>query len=91
MNNRNDNFFNENSFTYDTSKISNEKMTEIVNYIKKRIDIYKSQKNIQPQTQVYATQPYSPADEIKKYKELLDLDIITKEEFELKKKQLLNL
>lgn len=33
----------------------------------------------------------SPADELKKYKELLDLDIITQEEFDTKKKQLLNL
>ena len=33
----------------------------------------------------------SAADEIKKYKELLDLGIITQEEFDQKKKQLLNL
>ena len=33
----------------------------------------------------------SPADEIKKYKELLDMGAITPEEFEKKKKQLLNL
>lgn len=33
----------------------------------------------------------SPADEIKKYKELLDMGAITSEEFEKKKKQLLNL
>ena len=33
----------------------------------------------------------SPADEIKKYKELLDLGIITQEEFDAKKKQLLGL
>ena len=33
----------------------------------------------------------SNADELKKYKELLDCDIITQEEFEAKKKQLLNL
>lgn len=34
---------------------------------------------------------FSPADELKKYKELLDKDIITQEEFEAKKKELLNL
>ncbi len=37
------------------------------------------------------TQEISSADEIKKYKELLDSGIITQEEFELKKKQLLGL
>ena len=34
---------------------------------------------------------YSPADEIKKYKELLDMGVISQEEFEAKKKQLLDL
>ncbi len=33
----------------------------------------------------------SPADELKKYKELLDMSIITQEEFDAKKKQLLGL
>jgi predicted Zn-dependent peptidase len=33
----------------------------------------------------------SPADEIRKYKELLDDGVITQEEFEQKKKQLLGL
>lgn len=33
----------------------------------------------------------SPADEIKKYKELLDMDIITQDEFDAKKRQLLDL
>ena len=35
--------------------------------------------------------PKSEADELKKYKELLDSDIITQEEFDAKKKQLLGL
>ena len=34
---------------------------------------------------------FSPADEIKKFKELLDAGIITKEEFEIKKKELLGI
>ena len=34
---------------------------------------------------------YSSADEIKKFKELLDMGAITQEEFDLKKKELLNL
>ena len=33
----------------------------------------------------------SPADELKKYKELLDIGAITNEEYEQKKKELLNL
>jgi hypothetical protein len=33
----------------------------------------------------------SPIDDIKKYKELLDIGIITQEEFDAKKKQLLGL
>ena len=33
----------------------------------------------------------SPVEEIKEYKELLDMGIISKEEFEKKKKELLNL
>jgi len=35
--------------------------------------------------------PMDPYEELKKLKELLDLDIVTKEEFEAKKKQLLDL
>ena len=87
MNSRNSNFFGENSFTFDTSKISNEKMEEIANYVKKRIDEIKSQGDA-PVTVVQAS---SPADELKKMKELLDLGIITQEEFDAKKKQLLGL
>lgn len=37
------------------------------------------------------TAPQSNADELKKYKDLLDGGIITQEEFEIKKKQLLNI
>lgn len=33
----------------------------------------------------------SPADELKKFKELLDMGALTQEEFDIKKKQLLNL
>lgn len=35
MNNKNSNFFNENTFTWDTTKQSNEKMEEAANYCKK--------------------------------------------------------
>ena len=44
-----------------------------------------------PEKTVDAAPVFSPADEIKKYKELLDMGAITQEEFEAKKKQLLNL
>jgi len=44
-----------------------------------------------PEKAVDAASAFSPADEIKKYKELLDMGAITQEEFEAKKKQLLNL
>ena len=43
------------------------------------------------QEQKHKKNSLSPADEIKKYKELLDMGAITPEEFEKKKKQLLNL
>ena len=42
MNNRNNNFFAENSFTFDTTVISNEKMEEIANYVRRRIDEIKT-------------------------------------------------
>ena len=37
------------------------------------------------------TNSLSSADELKKFKELLDMGVITQEEFDAKKKQLLNL
>lgn len=45
----------------------------------------------QTQKQTPATQSGSNADELKKYKELLDSGIITQDEFDAKKKQLLGL
>lgn len=82
MNNKNSNFFNENSFTFDVSKVSNEKMEEVANYIKKQVEAYKNFGNMQVNN-------FSAADEIKKYKELLDMGVITQEEFERKKVELL--
>ena len=40
---------------------------------------------------LYTTEQMSNADELKKFKELLDSGIITQEEFDTKKKQLLGL
>ena len=87
MNNHGSNFFGENSFTFDITVISNEKMEEVANYIRKRIDEIKTAGD-RPATIVSAI---SPAEELKKMKELLDLEIITQEEFDAKKKQLLGL
>lgn len=84
MNNKNSNFFGENSFTFDTTKVSNEKMEEVANYVKKRIDEIKTMDNVP--TIVQAT---SAADELKKFKDLLDMGIISQEEFDAKKTQLL--
>ena len=55
-------------------------------YIKERIAFYKKQKN----TPLVVAE-VSSADELKKFKELLDQGIITQEEFDAKKKQLLDL
>lgn len=85
MNNRSNNFYNENTFTWDESKQSNEKMEEVYNYCKKQIDDYKS--GIHNQTVAAA----SPADELKKFKELLDMGVVSQEEFDAKKKQILGL
>lgn len=85
MNNRSDNFFNENSFTFDTTTVTNEQMEEISNYVKKQVEQYK--RGGAPVVQ----QTLSSADELKKFKELLDAGVITQEEFDEKKKQLLNL
>ena len=79
------NFFNENSFTFDTTVQSNEKMNEVADYVRGKVE---EAKNGGGQTVVKEA---SAADEIKKFKELLDMGIITQEEFNAKKKQLLGL
>lgn len=87
MNNRGSNFFSENSFTYTPSRVSNEKMQEIANFIKKRIDEIKTQGDVVQNV----VSSISPADELKKFKELLEAGTITQEEFDAKKKQLLGI
>ncbi len=85
MNRRASNFFNENSFTFDLTTTTNEHMKEVRDYIQGQIRAIKSG--------IYSTQTSAPsaADELKKYKELLDMGAITQEEFDVKKKQLLGL
>ena len=85
MNMKQSNFFNENSFTFDTSIQSNDKMNEVADYIRSKIE---ETKNSTSQTVIHKV---SAADEIKQFKELLDMGIISQEEFDAKKKQLLGL
>ena len=84
MNNRGNNFFNENTFTWDKPQQSNDKMEEVANYVKERVEYYK-------QARVSPAAVATPADELKKFKELLDMGVITQDEFDTKKKQLLGL
>lgn len=85
MNMKQSNFFNENSFTFDTSVQSNEKMREVADYVRGRVNTIKKGATQKQESQI------SLADEIKKFKELLDMGAITQEEFDAKKKQLLGL
>lgn len=80
MNNEKSNFFNENTFTFDESTTSNKKMIEIEEYIDKQLEKIKS-------TQRFS----SNADEIRRFKALLDENIISQEEFDSIKKSLLDL
>ena len=86
MNNNQSNFFNENSFTFDPSAISNDRMRDVAAYIRERISEAKKAKNAPS-----VVQQISAADELKKFKELLDMGILTQEEFDAKKKQLLGM
>lgn len=90
MNNKRSDFFNENSFTFEKTQIPNHVMEEVTSYIKSRIEEYKTAKSA-PATTTIIQNTFSPADEIKKYKELLDIGAITQEEFDAKKKEFLGL
>jgi hypothetical protein len=86
MNNLNSNFFNENSFTFDSTTVSSEVMTDIVDYVKNKVEAYHGNSNGNTTTLI---QQKSVAEELKEFKELLDLGIITVDEFEVRKKRLL--
>lgn len=73
----------ENSILYDTPRT--EDARKIVMYLEKRKKELKKPVTAAPITQT------SSADELKKYKELLDTGVISQEEFDLKKKELLKL
>lgn len=84
--NRSVDAFNENSFAFTKSTVSNERMEDIFEFVKKQVEKNKSSVSA-PTIQHSITS----ADEIVKYKELLDLGVITQEEFDAKKKQLLGI
>ena len=82
---KNDNSYaSENSITF--GKAHTPLMREIYTFIDKRIHDSKHSVSAAPQPQTV-----SAADELKKYKELLDMGVITQEEFDAKKKQVLGL
>ena len=72
----------ENSISF--AKGDLEKMEQIYNYIDGRIREIKTKGNSAPSA-------VSSADELKKFKELLDMGVITQEEFDEKKKQILGI
>ena len=75
----------ENTVTFNLNpKVSNENAEEIKNYIEE----FNSNRN--NQTQVIQNIK-SPVEQVKELKELLDMGAISEEEFEKKKKELLNL
>ena len=81
-----DNFISENSFAFMLAKVSNEEISKAVSFIKQKIRVAKV-----PQQQNIVMNPISEADEIEKFKNLLDKGVITQEEFEAKKKQIFGL
>lgn len=84
VNNRSNKYYGENTFTWDLLVQTNSKMLEVANYVRSRIDFYHP-------TQKTPADPagVSGPDELKKYKELLDMGAITQEEFDRKKRQIL--
>lgn len=96
MNNKSSNFFHENSFTFESALSAdangltmNEKMEVVADFIKKRIEEIKLGKNTASAAPALSTA--SIVEELKSLKELVDLGILTQEEFDAKKKQLLGL
>ena len=82
------NYYSENSFVWNIGKkseVTNEQMEKVRDFIQEKIRLSKN-----PQI-ITSTPAPSTADELKKFKELLDMGIITQEEFDAKKKQLLGL
>ncbi|WP_270507532.1 PH domain-containing protein [Paraclostridium sordellii] len=68
--------------------ISNVTVSFFSNAVNKEIEIYKKSKNV---TTTQVIKEASPADELIKYKQLLDMGALTEEEFDIKKKEILGL
>lgn len=68
-----------------SGKKNNEEAEIIVSFIRKQVE------EIKNAPAGGGVQQISTADELKKYKELLDIGVLTQEEFDVKKKQLLGL
>lgn len=79
-----DNYNSENSFVIMKGKTDIAKCEEAYKYIKERIAYYKNLKHAPVQNTICA------ADEILKFKQLLDAGIITQEEFDKKKIEILS-
>ena len=73
----------ENSFAYQKRKIDNDTMNKAIDFIRNKIKEAKKPAG--------TTAALSPADELKKFKDLMDGGIISQDEFNEKKKQLLGL
>lgn len=86
-NNKGSNFFAENSFTFDTTVISNERMIEVADYVKSRVDAVKKGGTAPIVTN---SNNISVADELLKLKQLLDMGVLSQEEFDEQKNKLLN-
>ena len=76
------NFNSENSVTFSHVKVPNEYAKKVVDFVEKKI--------IDSKSPVSITQTMSSADELLKYKNLLDAGVISQEEFDKKKNELLN-
>lgn len=79
------NYESENSFTFEANM--NDLMEEISKYVKRRLEEIKENKPAQNTTVI--EQKTSSAEELLKFKQLLDAGVITQEEFNKKKQELL--
>ena len=79
-----DNFGSENSWTYDFRTIPNEKAKEVEHFVRNKMKEAKKPQIVQQVSE------FSVADELLKWKNLLDSGVITQEEFDAKKSELLN-
>lgn len=86
-NNKASNFFAENSFTFDETVISNERMIEVADYVKSRVDAVKKGETVPVSLN---NNNISVADELLKLKQLLDMGVLSQEEFDEQKNKLLN-